>query len=229
MGKGIVKSVETVSADRRAVRTRRMIKEALYRLLDKKNLQEISITDITEEADINRGTFYLHYIDKPDLLNTLEDEILEGMIAYAKKTSFDGVFELDEKDLVVNIRKPIPFVEKLFEFLHENKVFAKAILGPNGDPNFQLKMKATMLRTLFNDHYILNVDEGKMLVPKEYFMSYVLSAHMGVAYQWLQGDMKRTPAEMAMILTKLFVLGPFRVTGVNPREGLVIDNSDKNV
>ena len=220
VGKEELKDGESLSNDRRAVRSRKMIKEAFYRLLEKKSLHEISITDITEEADINRGTFYLHYVDKYDLLNKLEDEILESLISYAKDTIFDGVFELDSENHITAINKPIPFVKKLFDFLKENRVLVRAVSGPNGDPNFQQKIKGFMAKTLFENRFVLNIKMENMLVPQEYFVSYVISAHMGVALQWLEGDMKRSSEEMALILTKLFVLGPFRVTGVNAKEDL---------
>lgn len=47
--------------DRRVRKTKQAIKNAFIQLLNKKDLEKITIQDITELADINRGTFYLHY------------------------------------------------------------------------------------------------------------------------------------------------------------------------
>ena len=49
------------SEDRRVRKTKRAMTEALASLLEKKPLNEISVREISEIADINRGTFYLHY------------------------------------------------------------------------------------------------------------------------------------------------------------------------
>ena len=49
--------------DRRVNRTKRQIKKALINLLSKKDLSRITVSEITELADIGRGTFYTHYQD----------------------------------------------------------------------------------------------------------------------------------------------------------------------
>lgn len=206
--------IDTIPSDRRAIRTRKMIKKAFYELLEKKNFHDISITDIAEKADINRGTFYLHYVDKYDLLNKVENELLEGLMEYARETSFDGVFELDGKSNVLSINKPVPFIKKLFEFLKANHVLVKGVLGPNGDPRFQNKVKAFIKDRLIENRFILDINVNDMLVPVEYFVSYVMAAHMGVVLQWIEGGMKKSPEEMALILTKMFILGPFKVAGL---------------
>lgn len=46
-----------------AIRSRRMIQRALVELLQEKELDKITVTDIVTRADINRGTFYAHYAD----------------------------------------------------------------------------------------------------------------------------------------------------------------------
>ena len=65
--------------DRRVRKTKNAIKQAFIKLLAEKELERITIQDITTLADINRGTFYLHYEDKYLLLSDLEDEILAGL------------------------------------------------------------------------------------------------------------------------------------------------------
>lgn len=49
--------------DRRARRTRRLLKESLLELMEQKHFSEISVRDVTDNADMNRTTFYLHYTD----------------------------------------------------------------------------------------------------------------------------------------------------------------------
>ena len=56
---------------RSAIRSRRMIKEAFADLLQEKPLDRITVTDIVNHAQINRGTFYAHYADIPDLIQHL--------------------------------------------------------------------------------------------------------------------------------------------------------------
>lgn len=56
---------------RSAIRSRRLINEALADLLTEKPLDKITVTDVVSRADINRGTFYAHYKDIPDVVDHL--------------------------------------------------------------------------------------------------------------------------------------------------------------
>ena len=58
--------------DRRVRRTQKLLKESLVQLMSEKAFKDITIKDITERADLNRGTFYLHYSDTYDLLTARE-------------------------------------------------------------------------------------------------------------------------------------------------------------
>ena len=54
-----------------AIRSRRLINDALADLLQEKPLDKITVTDVVKRADINRGTFYAHYADIPDVVDHL--------------------------------------------------------------------------------------------------------------------------------------------------------------
>lgn len=54
--------------DPRVIRTRHLLQSALLELLAEKPFQSISVSDLTKRATLNRSTFYLHYLDKFDLL-----------------------------------------------------------------------------------------------------------------------------------------------------------------
>ena len=62
--------------DKRIRRTKKLLRQALTRLMQQKDFQSITVTDVVREADINRGTFYAHYRDVYDL----RDKIETGMI-----------------------------------------------------------------------------------------------------------------------------------------------------
>src|SRR5580698_2452532 len=72
-------STETV--DPRVVRSRRMLMEALARLLNQKEFAEVSVQEIADEATLNRATFYLHYPDKDALLQAMTEARFRELIA----------------------------------------------------------------------------------------------------------------------------------------------------
>jgi AcrR family transcriptional regulator len=69
------------ATDPRILRSRRMLMDALGRLLSKKEFQDISVQEIADEATLNRATFYLHYPDKNALLRAMTAERFRGLIA----------------------------------------------------------------------------------------------------------------------------------------------------
>ena len=71
----------TKSTDRRILRSRRMLMDALIRILARKEFEDISVQEITEEATLNRATFYLHYPDKNALLQTMAAGRFRDLIA----------------------------------------------------------------------------------------------------------------------------------------------------
>ena len=68
------------SKDLRVRRTLRSIREAFYKLMMEKKYSEISITELTELAEVNRKTFYLHYSSLDDLIQEIEDEIVDEIM-----------------------------------------------------------------------------------------------------------------------------------------------------
>lgn len=62
---------------RSSLRSKRLIYEALADLLQEKPLEKITVSDVVRRADINRGTFYAHFVDISDVINHILDQYLE--------------------------------------------------------------------------------------------------------------------------------------------------------
>lgn len=82
--------------DRRIVKSQEAIKKAVIELMSEKNFDEITIQDISDRANVSRGTIYLHYLDKYDLLDKLIEEHINEMREICESTS-----EMDFKDAVI--------------------------------------------------------------------------------------------------------------------------------
>ncbi|MBP1047427.1 TetR/AcrR family transcriptional regulator [Enterococcus sp. BWM-S5] len=71
--------------DRRKRKSQMAIKAALIQLLNKKEFNAVKVSEICELADINRGTFYLNYLDKYDLLEKIIHEQIDLLVLYCKE------------------------------------------------------------------------------------------------------------------------------------------------
>ncbi|MGI4831786.1 MAG: TetR/AcrR family transcriptional regulator [Janthinobacterium lividum] len=76
--------------DRRVLRSRRMLIDALGKLLKKRDFNELSVQEIVDEADLTRATFYLHYPDKGALLEAMSTERFGEMLRKRGITSATG-------------------------------------------------------------------------------------------------------------------------------------------
>ena len=65
--------------DRRSQRTRRLLHQAIMSLMQEKRYDTITVQDIIDRADVGRSTFYAHFQDKEDLLNSNLEEILDDL------------------------------------------------------------------------------------------------------------------------------------------------------
>ncbi len=94
--------------DRRARRTKRLIREAFFRLIEKKAVSAISITELCDLADINRSSFYAHYEDIFHLQAALEKETAEVFLL-----QFDTLFKQDDY--------PVVIMNNILRILEENR------------------------------------------------------------------------------------------------------------
>lgn len=194
---------ESQSADRRIKRTRVAIRNAFVCLIEEKGFENITVSDITARAAIHRGTFYLHYRDKYDLLErTIEDVVhdIETIVIGAKPVNPADYIDTDQ---------PLPTILKLFHYIKAHDQIFRALLGLSGSTNLMTKIRKVMERNL-----ILVLSGGQaeenFLAPKEYLVAYIMHAHLGIIQSWIETGCKESPQEMAAILTRLSMNGPFR-------------------
>jgi AcrR family transcriptional regulator len=85
-----VKHMITPKNDPRVIRTRQLLQNAFLSLNLEKDFKKITVRDITERATVNRATFYAHFTDKYELLDsTISDSFRENLL---RKLNCDDVF-----------------------------------------------------------------------------------------------------------------------------------------
>ena len=191
--------------DRRIIRTRRMIRDALTELMEEKGFEGVTVRDLTEKANINRGTFYLHYRDKYDLMEQSEGELLTEIEAMVKE--FNKVTNPQKALTLIHQQEPYPFLLKLLEYIRENADFMKVILGSKGDPAFQVKLKE-LVQVHLLEKVTNHLTSSEMFVPLGYLSAFITSAYLGVIQQWLENGMEQSPKEIGLILMRMMVMGP---------------------
>ncbi|WP_068676994.1 TetR/AcrR family transcriptional regulator [Oceanobacillus sp. Castelsardo] len=112
--------------DPRAIRSKRLLKESVKSLLiESQNLQELTVRKVTAKAELNRATFYLHYLDMQDLLKHVVYDIFNDL---SKKLS--PLLQLEPVDLDEQLLTFLDYFyqhRKYISVLFEEKAFQKKL------------------------------------------------------------------------------------------------------
>ncbi|HML37059.1 MAG TPA: TetR/AcrR family transcriptional regulator [Bacillota bacterium] len=192
------------SDDRRVRRTKKLLKDSLASLLTEKNINDITVKEIVDLADLNRGTFYLHYKDIYDMLNQIENEMISNLNEIADK--FPGS---------VLKGTPKPYIEELFLYIKENQQFCRMLLGSQGDIAFVEKLKKMVEEKCFRS--IMEVCPQKELQNYQFFATYAVSGCIGLLQDWMGNGMKITPEQLAQVADDLIQNGICFLHNTNDR------------
>ena len=186
--------------DRRIRKTKKLLRNTLFELMNEKPLDNITIKDLTERADLNRGTFYLHYRDIFDLLEQNEREMLQEMSEILKKIDPSIFVEYNLKN------KPyLPLVE-LFEWFKKNLNCCNALRGPHGGISFLERTKTVIENEFYKRENVINGKNSDSAFS-EYFYAYIIFGFLGIIKQWFENGASSSPKEMAQILIKIALNG----------------------
>lgn len=196
--------------DLRRLRTKKLLRQALVELMNEKGLEKITVSDLAMRAEVNRGTFYLHYTDVTDLLKQSQQEFLKELSALASQIQIVELMKAAERD------EPYPKIVAIFEHWARNADFCKLMLGPKGDPSFVLRVKEMMASKLFRKlSDLIPIDQAaEHQVPRDYLIAFISSANVGVLQHWFESGLKQTPREVVLIMIRLINHGPLAFSGI---------------
>ena len=100
-----------------------MFEEALLDLMEEKDYKKISVRELSERSNLNRATFYLHYVDKDQLLEQMLDEALEKLRACVEVKDIEFKYDSDYSS---------PIFVRLFTLMIESNRFYKIMLVQEG-------------------------------------------------------------------------------------------------
>lgn len=186
--------MEEKTVDRRVRKTKRQLRLALMQLMSEKSVKDISVRELAAIADINRGTFYIHYKDVYDLLTHLEDEMAEGLIRVCRKHV--------AKD---SSGRTFPFLSDLYKFAGENADLCRVLLGKNGDIAFTDRIRAILHDEFLYEFVAIFYPSSETLL--EYFCSFIISGNLSLVLEWINTGMRQPPEEMATLAGEIIMHG----------------------
>lgn len=176
--------------DRRVKYTKKVIKETFIDLLQEKDINKISVSELCQKCDINRATFYRYYIDIYDLLEKIEQELIDKLkqmlLTYKNYSIKDLVKEylkvvLENKELIRILftnSKNLNFLNEFIEYFYEN-----------------CKLK------LFDGLYYQNEEE------KNLDTIFVVNGTLGIIYYWVENDFSEDIDDLANEINRISYFG----------------------
>ena len=172
--------------DKRIRRTKKLLRQALTRLMLQKDFQSITVTDVVREADINRGTFYAHYRDVYDLRDKIEAEMI---------ADFRGLIATIRPSETATLR---PVLGRLMDYLEENREIVTALIKVNAPDGFGKKM-------------IVVIEECRMelfpyrSIEDAYAARFLATGAIGMIEKWITEAQPIPKTEMINLIAKLLV------------------------
>lgn len=174
--------------DRRSRKTKSLIQKALIEQLSTQELKGISVSEIAVRADINRGTFYLHYRDVYDVFEQLEQGLFaEFMIFIAKYKEYPA-------------GSRISVLLDLFQYIAANSEVFTIILHTK---------EATILSRIIESSRPQNKDEweglfdGGDITSFDYRYEFVAYGCVAMLRRWFEGGMVQSAEQMATLAEEL--------------------------
>ena len=180
--------------DRRVRRTKKLLTQALTQLLQEKQINEITVKELTDLADMNRGTFYLYYKDMFDMLEKIEDGMFEAL---------DAIVSLHEHDDVSQQTKPI--LLDLFDFIEENQEMCRVLLSPHGDMNFLHRLNEVVREKCLKAWPEIRKEKGE--ADFDYHYSFVVFGCAGIIRAWVNRNCSESAEKMAEMAYGMILRG----------------------
>ena len=170
--------------------------KALLSLLEKKPFEYITISEICEDAGVNRSTFYLHYENTADLLKEATTYVLDNFASYFSVDMESIASKYENCDLqelnFINEKYLHPYLS----FIKENqRLFAAVLSQPT---TFDSK---AIFQRLFDD--VFNPILDRFHYPKaeqHYVMMYYLNGITAIIIEWLKEDCRKNIADISEII-----------------------------
>jgi Transcriptional regulator len=169
--------------DRRIQKTRQAIMNSFVDLLTEKGFDKITINDIADRANINRGTVYLHYVDKFDLLDKCIETYVELLLQHCANTS----------DTSFNVIA----LQSIFEYLEKNITIYRLLFSNEGAGYFRKRLYSIIAQEL-TGVIALKPENNKFL--NDVTIHFLASGFIGVLEWWVNNSMPCNVQEITDLL-----------------------------
>lgn len=171
-----------VSYINKKTKTKRKIQESLLELMKTKKFEAITINDLTTLIDINRSTFYRHYLDKYEVLEKIEDSILSEIINF--HSTFINSLPNKNIDVSFEIKDYITVDNNFFNIFEKHLGTMHILMSENGSITFQNKLNNTMLKVFERTFSLASLKLNN--IEKDLLFNFQAASFISILYYWTE-------------------------------------------
>ena len=168
--------------------TKMLFKNAMINLLEKKSLYDITVTELCQNAELNRSTFYNYYNNVNDVFIDIEQELMLASEEYIQKIN---------KIEFNSIAKPL---YQLLNYIKENIKVYKLLLNNHISEEFSQNIMKKPIDFLKEKIKTLNIELGG---DTDYIFTYIVSGSLEIIKKWVNSNMKESPQYIDTLIYKL--------------------------
>jgi len=205
---------EKNKTDRRIVRTRQALRQALMDLVREKGYENVSVEEITQRADLGRATFYLHYHDKEELLLDEFSEMARERVQALSAIPFSQWLPALEDGSLVSENKAAPPFLLIFQHVTENAQLYQILLKNQSSNRIAERIRAIVTQSI-NDFVQAKVDSDDPIplfaeIPVDLLAAFFYGALVSSIAWWLENP-AYSAEEMSRMFQRMFLPGAQRV------------------
>lgn len=180
--------------DRRVRRTKRLLTQGLTQLMQQKQVKDITVRELADLVDVNRGTFYLYYRDIFDMLEQIETELFD---------QFNQIIAAHQDGRILSQARPM--FSDLFHFVADNQEMCRTLLSANGDMNFLQRLSNAVEERMRADW--MTYPDGLTEAEFEYRYAFGVMGCVGLVRAWLENHCAEAADDMATLADRLIRQG----------------------
>ncbi|MCD8015567.1 MAG: TetR/AcrR family transcriptional regulator [Lachnospiraceae bacterium] len=186
-------------AESKYFNTAKRIDAAFLELLEKKDIEYITVKEICEKAEVNRSTFYLHYETIGDLLYECVEYVNEQFLSYYEGKSLVTSEYIDKSTPNQLFLITPEYLKPYLSFIQDHRSVFKTAL---------VKYKSLQMERLYDRMFsdVLNPILEKYEIPadeRDYILAFYIDGCMGIIKQWLESDCRDSVDKIAEIMMKV--------------------------
>lgn len=181
----------------RKTNSKEKLQAALVALLTERDFHQITVSALAQRAGVNRGTFYLNYLDRDDLLAQTQQDFFDGLAAVMRRDQ--GIDQATQSTIFAE-----QTIQDIAEYLRDHYQLVRAFLTSS----IQAEVTERILQLLKGSFASRQAEQPVPAIPMPYATEVIFSSIINIFSLWITRGMVESIPELVVIIRRYRSLTP---------------------